>query len=342
MEDTPLTVDAPSTDAAQAAPPSPAVPDSPSSSVSAGDTAVATDARSVFRELQGAKSEGTPPDTPPDPSNAQAAIQPDGSPEAPGSLPTNGAIPLDRHKAVMTSTRRRALEEFGIEETVQADGSRVPSIKPDEVKTAVNLLRWLQKDPRGLVRMVQGQLGEDAPASAAAPPPKPAEDPEPEPDVPLQDGRFVYSAAQLRKRDEWRERKLMAQFDEKYGPIRDEHELNKLKATHTSEARSLVQQATANWPRFAQLKPHIAKIIASHQGPLTNTSLYDAYIAADREHGEPLLRAKWDAERSGQLTRKASASTVQPGAPRPSTPRPDSELTTRDIIRQEARRLAAG
>ncbi len=75
---------------------------------------------------------------------------------------------------------------------------------------------------------------------------------------------------------------------------------------------------------------------------MTPTLLYDAYIAADREHGEKLLREKWDAERSGQLTRKASASTVQPGAPRPSTPRPDSELTTRDIIRQEARRLAAG
>lgn len=337
MEDTPLTVDAPSTDTAQAAPPSPAVPDSPSTSVSAGDTAVATDARSVFRELQGAKSEGTPPDTPPDPSDAQAARQPDGSPEAPGSLPNRGPIPFDRHQAVLTRTRnevgeqarRKTLAEYGIAE----------GVTPKVVAHGVNLARMLSENPKLFLQIVQSQLGVEA-APAATAPPKPAEDPEPEPDVPLQDGRFVYSAEQLRARDQWRERKLMAQFDEKYGPIRDEHELNKLKAAATTEAKQLMTQAK-DWPRFAQLKPHITKIIAA-QSRLTATSLYDAYIAADREHGEKLLRAQWDAERSGQLTRKATASTVQPGAPRPSTPRPDSELTTRDIIRQEARRLAAG
>lgn len=316
-----------------ATPTSSSVETSTPTEATAGDTAVATDARSVFREMQAAKSEGTPPDAPPDPSLAQAATQPDGSPEAPGSqLPTNGAIPLDRHKAVVTNTRRKTLAEYGIEETTQ----------PKDVSTAVSLYGWLQKDPRGLVRMIQSQLGEDTTAQPAAPAPTPAEDPEPEPDVPLSDGRFVYSAKQLAARDEWRERRLMAKFDEKYGPIRDEHELNKLTATRRAEAQSLVAQAAERWPRFAQLRPHIKQIIAAHQGPLTPTALYDAYIAADREHGEKLLRAQWDAERSGQLTRKASASTVHPGAPRPSTPRPDSELTTREIIRQEARRLAAG
>lgn len=315
-----------------ATPSSSSVETSTPTPATAGDTAVATDAASVYRELQAAKSDGTPPDAPPDPSLAQAATQPDGTSEAPGSLPNNGAIPLDRHKAVVTNTRRKTLAEYGIEETTQ----------PKDVSTAVSLYGWLQKDPRGFVRMVQSQLGEDATAPAAQPAPTPVEDVEPEPDVPLADGRFVYSAEQLRARDLWRERKLMAQFDEKYGPIRDEHELNKLTATRRAEAQSLVSQAAEQWPRFAQLKPHIKQIIAAHRGPLTPTALYDAYIAADREHGEKILRAQWDAERSGQLTRKASASTVQPGAPRPSTPRPDSELTTRDIIRQEARRLAAG
>jgi len=333
MEETSLTAGTPSTDTAQAAPPSPAPVDStPSTSVTAGETAVATDAASVFRELQAAKSDGTPPDTPPDPSLAQAATQPDGTSEAPGSLPTNGAIPLDRHKAVVTNTRRKALAEYGIEETTQ----------PKDVSTAVSLFGWLQKDPRGFVRMVQSQLGEDAQAQPAAPAAKPAEDPEPEADIPLTDGRATFSRDRLREWQQWNARQLTKQIDEKYGPIRDEHELHKLTATRTAEAKHMVAQAAESWPRFAQLKPHIKKIIGEHKGPMTPTVLYDAYIAADREHGEKLLRAQWDAERSGQLTRKASASTVQPGALRPSTPRPDSELTTRDIIRQEARRLAAG
>jgi hypothetical protein len=251
-------------------------------------------------------------------------------------------IPVHRHKAVLTNQRRETLARFGIEEVQQADGSFVPSVKPEEVKTAVSLFGWLQKDPRGFVRMVQSQLGEDAQAQPAAPVAKPAEDVEPEPDIPLADGRATMSVDRLREWNAWNERRLTKQFDEKYGPIRDEHELNKLTATRRAEATHLVTQAAEQWPRFAQLRPHIKQIIAAHKGPLTPTSLYDAYIAADREHGEKLLRAQWDAERAGQLTRKASASTVQPGAPRPSTPRPDSELSTREIAKQEWRRLAAG
>jgi hypothetical protein len=341
MEDAPLTVDTPSTDTAQAAPPSPASTDNtPSTPVTAGDTAVATDAASVFRELQGAKSDGTPPDTPPDPSHAQAATQPDGSPEAPGSLPNRGPIPFDRHQAVLTRTRnevgekarRETLDEFGI-----------GGLSAEEVRTGVTMLQSLKRGGVGFLDYLRNQI--DPQAAAAPVPQKPAEDPEPEPDIPLADGRATMSLDRLREWNAWNERRLTKQFDEKYGPIRDEHELNKLTETRRAEATQLVTLASGQWPRFQQLKPLIRDYVERRYPkgqPLPPTALYDAYIAMDREHGERLLREKWDAERSGQLTRKATASTVQPGAPRPSTPRPDSELTTRDIIRQEARRLAAG
>ena len=246
----------------------------------------------------------------------------------------------------MTSTRRKALSEYGIEEIEQADGSRVPSLKPDEVKTAVNLLRWLQKDGHGFVRAIGSQLGVDvATAPAAAAPPKPAEDPEPQADVPLADGRAVFSADQLRAWHQWQARKQQAEFEKTYGPIRDAHELQQLKATHTAEAKQLIAHATANWKGFGRLKKQVAEIIAKDPRPLTNTSLHEAYIAAadaDREQALATARQQWDAERTGQLSRKADASTVHPGAPRPSTPRPDAELSTRDIVRQEYRRHAAG
>ena len=339
MEDAPLTVDTPSTDTAQAAPPSPASTDStPSTPVTAGDTAVATDAASVFRELQAAKSDGTPPDAPPDPSLAQAATQPDGTSEAPGSLPNRGPIPFDRHQAVLTRTRnetsekarRETLAEFGIAE----------GVTPKVVAHGVNLARMLSENPKLFLQIVQSQLGvEAAPAAAAAP--KPAEDPEPEPDIPLTDGRATMSVERLREWNAWNERRLTKQFDEKYGPIRDAHEQQTLTVARQREAQSLVS-AAAKWPMFDKLRPHVKAIIAAQSGPLTQTSLHDAYITAYRDHGQKMLREEWEAERSGQLTRKAGASTVQPGAPRPSTPRPDSELTTREIIRQEARRLAAG
>jgi hypothetical protein len=338
MEDAPLTVDTPSTDTAQAAPPSPASTDStPSPSVPAGDTAGATDARSVWKELA-ATSEGTPSDTPPDPSLAQAATQPDGAPEAPGSLPNRGPIPFDRHQAVLTRTRnevgekarRETLAEFGIAE----------GLSPEEVRTGVTMLQSLKRGGVGFLDYLRSQIDPQAAAAPAAQQ-KPAEDPEPEPDIPLADGRFVYSAEQMRARDQWRERQLLKQVDERYGPLRDAHEQQTLTTRRQTEARNLVAEA-AKWPLFDKLRPHVKAIIAAHQGPLTQTSLHNAYITAYRDHGQKMLRDEWEAERSGQLTRKASASTVQPGAPRPSTPRPDSELTTREIARQEWRRLAAG
>jgi hypothetical protein len=281
-----------------------------------------------------------PPPSAPSPSTppAQAATAPAPTPETPADATTRGPIPFDRHQAVLTRTRnevgaearKKTLAEFGIAE----------GVTPQVVAHGIGLARMLTENPKLFLQIVQSQLGVDAaPAAAAAP--KPAEDPEPEPDIPLADGRSTFSADQLRAWHQWHERKLQAQMDEKYGPIRDAHEQQTLTAARQREAQSLVS-AAAKWPMFDKLRPHVKAIIAAQTGPLTQTSLHDAYITAYRDHGQKMLREEWEAERSGQLTRKASASTVQPGAPRPSTPRPDSELTTREIIRQEARRLAAG
>jgi hypothetical protein len=231
---------------------------------------------------------------------------------------------------VGAEARKKTLEEFGIAE----------GVTPKVVAHGVNLARMLAENPKLFLQIVQSQLGvEAAPAAAAAP--KPAEDPEPEPDIPLADGRATMSVDRLREWNAWNERRLTKQFDEKYGPIRDAHEQQTLTVARQREAQSLVS-AAAKWPLFDKLRPHVKAIIAAHQGPLTQTSLHDAYITSYRDHGQKMLRDEWEAERSGQLTRKASASTVQPGAPRPSTPRPDSELTGREIARQEWRRLAAG
>jgi hypothetical protein len=286
--------------------------------------------------MQAAKSDGTPSDAPPDPSLAQAATQPDGTSEAPGSLPNRGPIPFDRHQAVLTRTRnevgeqarRKTLDEFGI-----------GGLSAEEVRTGVTMLQSLKRGGVGFLDYLRNQIDPQAAAAPAAP--KPAEDVEPEPDIPLADGRATMSVERLREWNAWNERRLTKQFDEKYGPIRDAHEQQTLTVARQREAQSLVS-AAAKWPMFDKLRPHVKAIIAAQSGPLTQTSLHDAYITAYRDHGQKMLRDEWEAERSGQLTRKASASTVQPGAPRPSTPRPDSELTTREIIRQEARRLAAG
>lgn len=308
---------------------------SPPTTATAGDTAAA-----VWQEMQAAESGGTPPDAPQGPSPAQAARQPDGSAEDDeSSLPTEGHIPVHRHRAVLTNTRKKLLAEFGIEESTGADGARSFNHAPDAVKTGVTLLKWLKDDPHGFMRMVQSQIGGDAITQTPKPAEKPVEtpDPEPEPDIPLTDGRFVYSAQQQKAWMQWNARQERANAE------REANEQRTLSEGRTREAQSLVAQAK-QWPHFDKLRPFIVKMIeAQPKGvPLPPGFFQTAYITAYRQHGQNLLREEWEAERSGQLTRKADASTVQPGAPRPSTPRPDAELSSLDIARQEYRRHAAG
>lgn len=329
---------APSTDTAAApaaASPSPA-PESSSSPAagSAGEKAVPTDARSVWNEMAG-KSEGTPPDAPQDSSHAKPATQADESPEAPGSLPTRGPIPIDRHQAVVTNTRRKTLAEYGIEESVQADGTVTRNIAPERVKNALALATLAERDPKLAIRLIQAHLGEEATAASSRPAEKPVEDPEPQPDIELNDGRAVYSAQALRDWHQWnrREQKREAQ--------REQEDHNRLVAGQKVEAQHIVAHATKNWPHFAEHKAAIKELLANIPAEQwTASTLHEAYISVLRDKALPGQRQAWETERSGQLTRKAAASSIQPGAPRPSTPRPDSQLSSMDIVRDEWRRAA--
>jgi hypothetical protein len=292
------------------------------STESTGDMVSA--AAEIYHRHAAAESPSAAPSEPTPP--AQAATAPAPTPETPADVPpTRGPIPFDRHKAVITNTRnearRETLTEFGIADNMSAK----------DVSTGLNLVRLLNENPALFVQMVQSQLGgaaTPATAPAAAATPKPAEDPEPEPDIPLQDGRFTRSADNLREWHQWNARQMQAQFDKTYGPIRDAHELQQLQVRAQAEAKQLVGTAK-QWPLFTELKPYIATALKDHRGPLTATSLHDAYITAFQQHGVRLQREGWERERNGlrvdELNRKAGAATARPGAPQPLTPR-----TTRD------------
>ena len=321
-----------------AATPSTSTTETPSvtSTESTGDMVSA--AAEIYHRHAAAESPSAAPSDSAPP--AQAATAPAPTPETPADVPpTRGPIPFDRHKAVITNTRnearRETLTEFGI-----ADG-----VSAKDVATGLSLARLLNENPRLFVKMVQSQLGETvAPAAAAAAAPKPAEDPEPEPDIPLQDGRFTRSADNLREWHQWSARKLQAQMDEKYGPIRDAHELQQLQGRAQAEAKQLVGTAK-QWPLFTELKPYIAAALKDHRGPLSQASLHEAYIAAFQQHGTRLQREAWERERNGQrvdeLTRKAGAATARPGAPQPLTPRTTRDKSMVEVATEIWRQAAA-
>lgn len=280
-----------------------------------------------------APSESAPP--------AQAATAPAPTPETPAdSNPTRGPIPFDRHKAVITNTRNEArketLTEFGITD----------DMTPAEVRTGVTMLQSLKRGGVGFLDYLRSQIDPQAAAPAPTAPAAPpvVQDPEPEPDIELADGRHVYSAEQQRTWHQWHERKLTAQLDKTYGPIRDAHELQQLQVKAQSEAKQLVG-AAKQWPLFNELKPYIATALKAHQGPLTQTSFHDAYLAAFQQHGTRLQREAWERERNGQrvdeLTRKAGAATARPGAPQPLTPRATKDKSFEEVAREIYHRAAA-
>jgi hypothetical protein len=280
-----------------------------------------------------APSQSTPP--------AQAATAPAPTPETPADATTRGPIPFDRHKAVITNTRNEAsaearkktLEEYGI-----------GGLSAEEVRTGVNMLQSLKRGGIGFLDYLRNQIDPQATAVPAPAAPKPPEDPEPEPDIPLADGRFVYSSEQLRARDQWRERQLLKQVDERYGPLKDAHEHQALTTRRRTEAGNMVATAE-RWPLFKELRPHVRELIQAHRGPLTPTILHDAYITAYQTHGVRLQRESWERERNGQrvdeLQRKAGAATARPGAPQPLTPRATKDKSYEEVAREIYHRAGA-
>jgi hypothetical protein len=323
-----------------AATPSSSTSETPSvtSTESTGDMVSA--AAEIYQRLAAEEPPPSAPSasTPP----AQAATAPAPTSETPAEATTRGPIPYDRHQAVLTRQRTEAgekarkdtLTEYGIAE----------GMTPKDVAYGVNLARMLTQNPKLFLQIVQSQLGVDAAPAAPTAAPKPAEDPEPEPDVPLTDGRFVYSAEQLRARDQWRERQLLKQVDERYGPIREAHEQQTLTTARRTEAGNMVAKAE-RWPLFNELRPHIRELIKAQPGPLTQTSLHDAYIQARSTHGDRLQREAWERERNGQrvdeLNRKAGAATVRPGAPQPLTPRTTRDKSMVEVATEIYHRAAA-
>ncbi len=85
-----------------------------------------------------------------------------------------------------------------------------------------------------------------------------AEDPEPPPDVDLGNGRATYSLEGLKKRDEWRERQILAKMEEKLRPWQEREEQAKAQAEQakrhewvSGRAKSQMDEAQS-WPMFGK------------------------------------------------------------------------------------------
>jgi hypothetical protein len=307
--------------------PDPGSPD-PGGASSAADTSTPPDTRaiaaSVFAGDTPASSPPADPSTTPPTPDAAIRVGEDDDPDY-QSLLASGAMPVDRHRAVLTSARNKTRAE--VEAATRQRYGWVDDLGIDRSRAehAIGLMRALDANPEQAIRTLAHALGINLTPPATVEPQGP-----PPPDVKLDDGSEFYSAAQLSKLHAWKDaetdRKLAA-LEARYKPLEEERQYARLKTLATAEATTTLAECRAEWPEFGALETDIkARMVADPA-----LSLDRAYIKAFAAKGLPKLHAAYATDRASQLQRKAAASNPGPGAARPVTPLKYADRSTRDI-----------
>jgi hypothetical protein len=300
----------------------------PAASSPASDTSP-QDTRSIAESVF-ADSGDAPADPPPAPASSEpptpVAATRDGEDDDPEyqKLLASGSMPVDRHRAVLTNARNKTRAQ--VEQEFQAKYGWAETFDRQRAEHGLGILNGLDKAPEQTLRNLAQLLG-----VSLAPPAAPAE-PEgpPPPDVRLEDGSEFYSAKQLAKLHEWKdkqyEQKLNA-LEQRYQPLVAERHLSRLRAESDAEAGQTLAQCRAEWPSFPALEGDIKQRMTANP----QLSLERAYIQAFAAKGLPAIQQQHATDRASQLTRKAAASAPPPGAPRPVVPLRYNERSTRDI-----------
>lgn len=236
-----------------------------------------------------------------------------------------GPIPLDRHKAVLENARREA-REAAERDWKQRFGwaERVPQ---NEAENGARLYQWLNQNPRAFMTWLQSQIGEAPQPLARQPEEAPA------PDLRAEDGTPVYSAPQLQKYMEWKERQFKSLVEPLQKKLEDREQKDKARQTAwaaKTSATGLLKYAREHWPMFSELEQDVLK--GMQENP--KLSFHDAYIRAFSANGPSKLKEQWQAEYNGTLARKQDASTTPPGKPT-GAPKRYSEMDTMDLVKQE-------
>lgn len=262
------------------------------------------------------------PATAPAPATPAPDVSDSSAPRAP-----QGPIPFERHTAILDNARRKAREEADREYRTKYGWA--DRYTPEQVEQSSRLYQWLSENPKTFLQYLRTQVGEDVPASGG-----PARDEgPPPPDLRAEDGTPVYSAPQLQKLMEWKDR----QYDERITPLQrrlDEQDrvaqMRQVATDAKAQATTLLTTARSSWPLFKDLQ---ADVLAAMQAN-PSLSLHDAYITAFAEKGQKSLKDQWQAEYTGALAQKQHASTPTPGRPA-GVSIDESRLDTRQLVELE-------
>lgn len=138
-------------------------------------------------------------------------------------------------------------------------------------------------------------------------------DPEPQPDIQLEDGRAVYSAQQLQKREAWLERRWESKVDAKLQPLKEfssKQQADAITARIDAESKAYGIQTVTEMrakPHFTELEGDIKQRMLADE----SLSLREAYAQSFIEKVIPQLAAG----KAATLQQKVGASSANPSRP---------------------------
>ena len=257
-----------------------------------------------------------------------------------------GPIPFDVHETSLKNAREKAVAEAKpqIEQEIRQQYQWAEAIEPADREELHALYRGLKTDLIGTLttlidnasqhpdhaKTLRSQAARLLSAARRVQGESATDDDEPQPDIPLEDGRAVFSAEQLAKRDAWRERRLMAQFDQKLQPFQQDREnaiAHSRKAEAWQRADSLLKTMREK-PHFTEHEQDIAALMDSHPDWSLEAAYNEVLITKVLPSASQTTRAAVLAD----IHHKAGAGTLNPQTTTTATAfKPDGKFTIERI-----------
>ena len=197
------------------------------------------------------------------------------------------------------------------------------SLNTDPLAALSSLSEAVQSDPSLRERLEQHRA-QAAPAVA---------EPEPEPDLQNSDGTLVYSAPQLKSWQQWNQKQLLADMEQRLAPLQraaTQAESVRLETSALNEANAAIN----SFREDADFMKHTAdiKTLIEQDARLAALADRDPKAALDvawtrvyREKVLPNKLKQTEAEVLTKLQQKAQAGSVNPSAPNAATPKKFSQ-----------------
>lgn len=294
---------------------------------SASGTETATEtpaaAESATPETEGAETVEAAAETPAEPVAETPAEGETPAEVATPAVPAKkqGPIPFDRHQKILENARAAAAKE------VEDLKARLAPFESEDAQAFTAAMRMADEDPATFAKVLlsDAKVGAElrkafaaegaAPAAPADSATKPAATPagpseKPGPDILLEDGRAVYSSAQLEKLMEWQSQQtadaLTKRFEEKlkteYGEVPEivaERKAQIAFQRAVSTQKPILEEARRTLPRFTEFENEMRDFIVKTPGA-TLEKAYLAVVVPKLQQSEQQVREKVIAEMNGR------------------------------------------